>query len=96
MDQLICAPLSHTHYWYEVGMLKVPTYVSHQDQASHTSRVKIPVNSIDITSVATSTYEGKRKNRRGWAVGYVQLLLGADNKWTVARSVIYKLIYDTW
>ena len=25
MDQLIFAPLSHTHYWYEVGMLKVPT-----------------------------------------------------------------------
>ena len=24
MDQLICASLSHTHYWYEVGILKVP------------------------------------------------------------------------
>ena len=24
MDQLIFATLSHTHYWYEVGMLKVP------------------------------------------------------------------------
>ena len=24
MDQLICASLSYTHYWYEVGMLKVP------------------------------------------------------------------------
>ena len=24
MDQLICAVLSHTHYWYEVGTLKVP------------------------------------------------------------------------
>ena len=24
MDQLICASLSHTHFWYEVGMLKVP------------------------------------------------------------------------
>ena len=23
MDRLICASLSHTHYWYEVGMLKV-------------------------------------------------------------------------
>ena len=22
MDQLICDSLSHTHYWYEVGMLK--------------------------------------------------------------------------
>ena len=24
MDQLTCASLSHAHYWYEVGMLKVP------------------------------------------------------------------------
>ena len=24
MDQSICASLSYTHYWYEVGMLKVP------------------------------------------------------------------------
>ena len=24
MDQLMCASLSHTHYWYEVGILKVP------------------------------------------------------------------------
>ena len=23
-DQLICAPLSHAHYWYEVGILEVP------------------------------------------------------------------------
>ena len=26
MDQLIFASLSHTHYWYEVGMLKVRRY----------------------------------------------------------------------
>ena len=25
MDQLICASLSHTHCWYEAGMLKEPT-----------------------------------------------------------------------
>ena len=24
MDHLICPSLSHTHYWYEGGMLKVP------------------------------------------------------------------------
>ena len=33
MDQLIFASLSHTHYWYEVGMLKVPgAYVYHSCQ----------------------------------------------------------------
>ena len=26
MDQLTNASLPHTHYWYEVGMLKVVTY----------------------------------------------------------------------
>ena len=26
MDQLIFASFSHTHYWYEVGMLKVPAW----------------------------------------------------------------------
>ena len=24
IDQIICASLSHTHYWYDMGMLKVP------------------------------------------------------------------------
>ena len=28
MNQLIYASLSHTHYWYEVGMLKVPANAS--------------------------------------------------------------------
>ena len=28
MDQLIRASLSHTHYWYKVGMLKVPAAIS--------------------------------------------------------------------
>ena len=27
MDQQLCASLSHTHYWYEVGMLKVPVII---------------------------------------------------------------------
>ena len=26
MDQVIFASISHTHYWYEVGMLKVPVF----------------------------------------------------------------------
>ena len=27
MDQLKCASFFHTHYWYEVGMLKLPAAV---------------------------------------------------------------------
>ena len=30
MDQLIFASLSHTHYWYEVGMLKIPAVYNTQ------------------------------------------------------------------
>ena len=29
LDQLIFASLSHTHYWYEVGMLKVPACIQY-------------------------------------------------------------------
>ena len=38
MDQLTYASLSHTHYWYEVGMLKVPTVCRSpkQRQKKHT------------------------------------------------------------
>ena len=32
MDQLICASLSHTHYWYEVGTLKVPAAIYAVDE----------------------------------------------------------------
>ena len=35
MDQLICASLSHTHYWYEVGMLYVCMYVCMYVWSSH-------------------------------------------------------------
>ena len=28
MDKLIFVSLSHTHYWYEVGMLKVPAVIT--------------------------------------------------------------------
>ena len=31
MDQIIFASLSHTHYWYEVGMLKVPAVIIGRD-----------------------------------------------------------------
>ena len=27
MNQLMYASLSHAHYWYEVGMLKVPAHI---------------------------------------------------------------------
>ena len=48
------------------------------------------------TSEATSTCGGERNNSsRGCVVEFVQQLLGANNKWTAARSVICQLISDT-
>ena len=32
MDQIIYVSLSHTHYWYEVGMLKVPAMLIFDSQ----------------------------------------------------------------
>ena len=38
MDQLIFASLSHTHYWYEVGMLKVQVPEVHPQTVRSTER----------------------------------------------------------
>ena len=38
MDQLICASPSHTHYWYEVGMLKVPAGTDSSFRFASTAR----------------------------------------------------------
>ena len=35
MDQLLCALLSHTHYWYKVGMLKVPATYIYSNKTSY-------------------------------------------------------------
>ena len=40
MDQLIFAALSHTLYWYEVGMLKVPAVILYRSK--HISAVPNP------------------------------------------------------
>ena len=39
MDQLIFASLSHTHYWYEVGMLKAP-YRKKKTTKNNSNQVK--------------------------------------------------------
>ena len=46
MDQLICASLSYTHYWYEVGMLKVPALSTSADALY----IYCCVNTINSTS----------------------------------------------
>ena len=48
MDQLIFASLSHTHYWYEVGMLKVPAVVN----SVEFSLIKVAVRYIPVQYIA--------------------------------------------
>ena len=38
MDQIIFASLSHTHYWYEVGMLKIPAVDARSVNVKNTHR----------------------------------------------------------
>ena len=40
MDQLKFASLSHTHYWYEVGMLKVPAVHLHLIMQENQTKTK--------------------------------------------------------
>ena len=43
MDQSICASLSYTiHFWYEVGMLKVPAVSKNEDLATASVKAKRP------------------------------------------------------
>ena len=56
MDQLICASLSHTHYWYEVGMLKVPatiysSLVINRGQLMYTSSTVVISVMVVITCI---------------------------------------------
>ena len=46
MDQLIFASLSHTHYWYEVGMLKVPALWETQPVRHHVGHLGDTVSRI--------------------------------------------------
>ena len=63
MDQLIFASLSHTHYWYEVGMLKVP-YISCRES------IKV-IMSFDLTS-RNKDYKSLDKR---WVMGLMGLMV---------------------
>ena len=62
MDQLIFASLSHTHYWYEVGMLKVPAVYFRK--MHHTLRMRRST-SMD-TSALWLTFPPRYKNWFVW------------------------------
>ena len=58
MDQLIFASLSHTHYWYEVGMLKVPAVNSRWTLSPyHPACVTVTINKDLFISPRYTPYE---------------------------------------
>ena len=66
MDQLIFASLSHTHYWYEVGMLKVPAVYSILKSRKHAC-IRFNNSSVLITHAFTIFSELKRITARQFA-----------------------------
>ena len=60
MDQIICASLSHNHYWYEVGMLKAPYMLHELYCISGTVCVVIPfildVRFVDVPARVTQDF----------------------------------------
>ena len=57
MDQLIFASLSHTHYWYEVGMLKVPADRMCGKREAHNENLVHgePENAAPVTGTVSAT-----------------------------------------
>ena len=58
MDQLIFASLSHTHYWYEVGMLKVPAVRSVEITGSAIIYLDVKYNARCCRAVEVSRIHG--------------------------------------
>ena len=69
MDQLICASLSHTHYWYEVGVLKVPAVVV----------IIKSINQSIINHHAGTSTEASRKVIRTQTYKIFELLIGVPD-----------------
>ena len=65
MDQLICASLSHTHYWHEMGMLKVPADVPtetgfrlkvDEEQCKHFTWIYLPPTTTPSLNIICHPY----------------------------------------
>ena len=55
IDQLRCASLSHTHYWYEVGMLEVSLY--HTGKIFYRNRCKLRNLTIQVVNQWLNSHE---------------------------------------
>ena len=81
MDQLIFASLSHTHYWYEVGMLKVPAVGGIQN--SNCRRLEMATKMDEIcksrqrcSSTAVVPLPATHRHQRMWRLGFPLIIVG--------------------
>ena len=65
MDQLIFASLSHTHYWYEVGMLKVPAWCTNDPIVLHPLGIFILFSSFLVRKIPIAGIELRSQRVRG-------------------------------
>ena len=69
MDQLIYASLSHTHYWYEVGMLKVPASAGGERRRWYCQELRTSTDGVHIAFKAPShsLYNSRHAKQGMWA-----------------------------
>ena len=77
MDQLIFASLSHTHYWYEVGMLKVPACVFLRRRGRNVSR-SVGRSYWPPIYTTTKTSWGRGREHASWTVRGGAVPMGAN------------------
>ena len=65
MDQLIFASLSHTHYWYEVGMLKVSAFLNLRITAQSGAVIHLFVFVLHMNRSVPSNIRGFQIRYRG-------------------------------
>ena len=72
MDQLIFASLSHTYYWYEVGMLKVPYYVWLSPKKKSANIYEVCVDRVQESSIITVIKSVEREELRDYCATVIQ------------------------
>ena len=103
MDQLIFASLSHTHYWYEVGMLKVPAVCVHTCRRSTASSENCTLRLIYACDAGRpGSSEVPRNPLTRWDVSsipangiFLTETLKNENKmsngWRTIKSLVHKI-----
>ena len=81
MDQLISASLSHTHYWYEVGMLKAPAAIEERlierRAADATKKAKRRKRNKNVRERGNKMASFDKKKKKRCPEEYPAVIMGA-------------------